>query len=214
MAVENPEHWPDAQRRFHLAYLEDPSAFPRHDVELVWITRPDTAWNLDVVTGRHDGVEATVTEVGGEHRSLRFAVAPDQVPPRQGGRVPGVLVGEWRPNATLCVEVEGGVVWPAYNPEEVGSRAVAANRDTAREQRIRRSVPSPAAWWQAASRRERWAAVAATVALLAFRVLVRTGVRHLPSAWIGTYRGIGGVALLCGAWYGLLKKDEDPPSGS
>lgn len=220
MAVENPEHWPDEQRRFHLAYLDDPTAFPRRPVEVVWVTRPNTAWNLDVVTGRHEGVEITVTELEGDHRSLRFAAAADQVPPRQGGCVPGALVGDWGPNATFCVEVDGGVVWPGYNPEEVSLRAAGSARGTSREQAIRPSLPSLAgpepmsARWLNLPRPVRAILMVSAAALwVAVGWAKGSRIGGHPVTWAGPpFYAAAIVIVLVVAW--VMRGPRVPPSGS
>lgn len=47
---------------------------------------------------------------------MRFSVADEEVPPRPRGSTTVVLVGELCSNAVCCIQVEGGVIWPAANP--------------------------------------------------------------------------------------------------
>lgn len=221
MAVENPEHWPDAQRRFHLAYLEDPAAFPRRAVELVWVTRHETRWYLDtdVVTGRHLGVEVTVTDADapGHGPSMRFAVTSDAAPPRLGGEDTGVLVGGWGANATCCVEVDGGVVWPAYNPVEIGERAAWSARSRARRQRGTRTPSTPRVLperWRRLPRLVRGALVAALAAVVvALKWVHGARVSGHPVSWAGP-PFYGGVILVVLLLWSVMRDDPEPPSGS
>lgn len=67
--METPADWPDAQRAFHLAYLDDPAQFLRRPVTVTWVTLRQrggmvglarTMWRL--AGRRYEGVEVTVTE--------------------------------------------------------------------------------------------------------------------------------------------------------
>jgi hypothetical protein len=217
VAVENPEHWPEAQRRFHLAYLEDPAAFPRRPVGLVWVTRHQTRWSLDVVTGRHVGVEVTVTDVDGHGRSMRFAVSSDTSPPRLGGEDTGFLVGGWGANATCCVEVDGGVVWPAYNPVEIDDRAAWSARSRARQQRGTRTPSTtwvPPERWLRLPRLVRGVLVAAVATVAVTMMWVRGArVSGHPVTWARPpfYAGAMLVVIVLSFF---LRDDSEPPSGS
>ena len=52
----------------------------------------------------------------GTSDAMRFAVDPGQCPQRARGTTSGALLGGIGMSAVCCVELDGGVIWPADNP--------------------------------------------------------------------------------------------------
>lgn len=96
--VRPASQWAEAQRALRTAYLRDPSSLPRRRV-----------------TVTIDG-SVTVSDTSDPSPSMTFTPSKEPGMPSWVGAEDGTLVGELGTNAAACVEVAGGVVWPAYNP--------------------------------------------------------------------------------------------------
>jgi len=109
MIASPPSAWADAERRFHLAYLEDPEPFPRSRVSVTWTTRRDSEGSLELF----------VVLESDPSRSMAFSIdLGGSTPLRPEGTSSGVLVGGFGTNAITCLEVDGQVLWPMLHPVE------------------------------------------------------------------------------------------------
>lgn len=137
-----PSRWADSEREFHLAYLEDPTPFPRQPVTVSWkADRADTppthpiAWIFWAIS---KAVRALWTryrtgawplprfEVHGlsvtlDDRSRRMGVPIDSstAPLERDGTRDAVLVGGFGSNSISCIEMDGRTYWPNGHPVEV-----------------------------------------------------------------------------------------------
>jgi len=108
MIASPPSAWADAERRFHLAYLQDPEPFPRSRVSVTWTTRRHSGGNLGLF----------VVLESDPSRSMAFSIDSGPTPLRPEGTSSGVLAGGFCTNVITCLEVDGQVLWPMGNPVE------------------------------------------------------------------------------------------------
>lgn len=135
-----PSRWADAEREFHLAYLKDPTPFPRQPVTVRWAAQSRSQppahfvalalWFVGISlhslsirwrTGAWPEPEFEVPSLrvtDAQGRTVWFPIDPGPAPFEGTGAQPGVLVGGHGSNAIACVEVAGRTLWPTGHPEE------------------------------------------------------------------------------------------------
>ena len=119
-----PSAWADAEREFHLAYLQDPAGpYPRTEVGISWLAHDKEQGLLEqlfeAARGRPTAIDMVAfLLVSTDGRSMSFDAQPEHALAERWGSVHGVLVGGLGSNAIACIEVTGQVIWPMFNPTE------------------------------------------------------------------------------------------------
>ena len=143
--ARRPSQWADDQRHFHEAYNDDPTPFARQRVTVRWSPGNDgspVGGGVGVV-----GLLASLISLGAlllgrkqrgvpvfhpaelyvfpapgavGARAVRFPIS-EPLLTDQPLEADAMLVGECTQNGTCCVELQGQVLWPSYNPALVES---------------------------------------------------------------------------------------------
>lgn len=134
-----PSTWADREREFHLAYLDDPTPFPRQPVTVTWKGASDNpppshpvvlaVWaaieGIRQARHRHGtgvwapptfAVSSITVRPPDASKAMAFTIDEASSPLERTGAIPGVLVGGFGNNAVACIEIDGDVWWPTGHP--------------------------------------------------------------------------------------------------